>query len=177
VHLCRRFADHALSFINGFTKGISGRANFIDETLTKLLARMYKEWSRHNSAQLGASLSYYAVLSLAPLVVALVGAIGLTSGPEAARGGLQSQLQQFMRSEAADAVEHVVAAASSLTSGIIATMLGLLTLLLGASDVAMPCNRASTRFGTCLRARPSAGGDRMCDRNLWGLRRYSPPDS
>jgi membrane protein len=88
-------------------------------------------------AQLGASLSYYAVLSLAPLVVVLVGVIGLVYGPDAARGGLQTELQRFMGSEAADAVAHVVAAARSPASGIIATILGLLTLLLGASGAAI----------------------------------------
>jgi membrane protein len=105
--------------------------------LTQVLKRTCDEWSRHNVAQLGASLSYYAVLSLAPLVVVLVGVIGVAYGPEAARGGLQTELQRFMGSAAADAVERVVASAGSPASGIVATVLALFTLLLGASGVAV----------------------------------------
>ena len=67
----------------------------------------------------------------------LVGIVGLVYGPEAARGGLQTELQRFMGDRAAEAVQQVVASASSPTSGIIATILGVLTLLLGASGVAI----------------------------------------
>jgi membrane protein len=79
---------------------------------------------------------------LAPLSVVLVSVIGWVYGAEAARGGLQTQLHQFMGSEAADAVEHAVAAVSNPSSGIIATILGLLTLLFGASGVAMALQEA-----------------------------------
>jgi membrane protein len=106
-------------------------------TVKPLLRETYDEWSRHNAAQLGASLSYYAVLSLAPLIVVLLAIIGLVYGADAARGNLQTELQRFMGYEAADAIQQVVASASSPTSGVIATIVGVLTLLLGASGVAI----------------------------------------
>jgi membrane protein len=102
-----------------------------------LFRETYDEWSRHNAAQLGAALSYYAVLSLAPLIVVLIAMVGLVYGGEAARGGLQVELQRFMGYEAADAIQHVIASASSPRSGVIATILGALTLLLGASGIAI----------------------------------------
>jgi membrane protein len=107
-----------------------------------LLKQTYDEWSRHNAGQLGASLAYYAVLSLAPLVVLLVAILGLVYGPEAARGGLQAELQRFMGVEAAEAVQRVVAAASVPSSGVIATVVGIVTLLLGASGVAIALQQA-----------------------------------
>src|SRR5262249_9395959 len=110
--------------------------------IQELFRRSYDEWTRHNVAQLGAALSYYAILSLAPLVVLLVAILGLVYGPEAARGNLQSQLQHYMGWEAADAVQRVVASASNPTSGIVATVLGILTLLLGASGVAIALQQA-----------------------------------
>jgi membrane protein len=76
------------------------------------------------------------------LVVVLIGIVGLAYGPEAARGGLQTELQRFMGDEAADAVQHVVSLASSPTSGIVATIVGLLTLLVGASGVAIALQQA-----------------------------------
>jgi membrane protein len=112
------------------------------KTYRDLLQQTYVEWSRHNAAQLGASLTYYAILSLAPLVILTVAILGLVYGPEAARGGLQAELQRFMGIEAADAVQHVVASASVPSSGIIATVVGVITLLLGASGVAIALQQA-----------------------------------
>jgi membrane protein len=110
----------------------TGRAN-----IAALLRDAYAEWDRHNAAQLGASLSYYAVLSLAPLVVVLVGILGLVYGPEAAHGNLQAGLERFMGAEVAGAVQHAVAAANDPAVGVLATALGVLFLLLGASGVAI----------------------------------------
>jgi membrane protein len=50
---------------------------------------------------------------------------------------LQSELQRFMGYEAATAIQQVVASASSPSSGLVATMIGIVTLLLGASGVAI----------------------------------------
>lgn len=67
----------------------------------------------------------------------LIAIIGLVYGAEAARGSLQAELQRFMGYEASNAVQQVVASASSPASGIIATIVGVVTLLLGASGVAI----------------------------------------
>jgi membrane protein len=110
--------------------------------ISVLLRQTCAEWSRHNAAQLGASLSYYAVLSLAPLIVVLLGVVGLIYGPEAAHGNLQSELEHFMGAEAAGAVQAAVAAANHPASGILAAAVGVVTLLLGASGVAVALQQA-----------------------------------
>jgi membrane protein len=108
----------------------------------QLLKQSYDEWNRHNAGQLGASLAYYAVLSLAPLVVLLIAILGLVYGPEAARGGLEAELQRFMGSEAAGAVQQIVASVNSPSSGILASVASLIVLLLGASGVAIALQQA-----------------------------------
>src|SRR6266851_2774903 len=105
------------------------------EPLLNVVKETYAEWNRHNAAQLGASLAYYSVLSLAPLVVVLLMIFGLAYGSEAAHGKLFTQLEGFMGPGAADAVQHVVVSASQPSSGIIATVISLITLLFGASGV------------------------------------------
>jgi membrane protein len=95
----------------------------------------YAEWSRHNAGQLGASLAYYAVLSLAPLVVLLLAILGFAYGTDAAHGKLFSELQGFMGPGAADAVQRVVVSSSHPASGVIATLISLVILLFGASGV------------------------------------------
>jgi membrane protein len=112
------------------------------ELYRKLLKQTYDEWSRHNAGQLGASLAYYAVLSLAPLVVFLIAILALVYGPEAARGGLEGELRRFMGAEAADAVQRVVASVNTPSSGIIASAASIITLILGASGVAVALQQA-----------------------------------
>jgi membrane protein len=104
-------------------------------SIVELLKETYGEWSRHGATQLGASLAYYSVLSLAPLIILLVAILELVYGGEAARGDLALELERFMGREAADAVQRVVALGSAPTSGVIATIVGIVMLLLGASGV------------------------------------------
>ena len=109
---------------------IMGREEFL-----KVVKEAYAEWNHHNAAQLGASLAYYSVLSLAPLIVLLLAIMGLAYGAEAAQGKLFMQLEGFMGTGAAEAVQHVVVLASQPASGIVATVISLITLLFGASGV------------------------------------------
>jgi membrane protein len=112
------------------------------KTYWDLFKETFEEWVRHDAAQLGASLAYYSVLSLAPLVVLLVAILGLVYGTDAARGNLAVELQGLMGRQAADAVQSVVASARAPTAGIIATVMGTLTLLFGASGVVIALQQA-----------------------------------
>ena len=112
------------------------------ELYWELLKQTYEEWTRHNAGLLGAALAYYAALSLAPLVVLLIAILGLIFGPDAARGGLEAELQRFMGPEAAAAVEQVVASVDSPSSGIVASVVSIVVLLLGASGIALALQQA-----------------------------------
>jgi membrane protein len=112
------------------------------ELYWELLKQTYEEWTQHNAGLLGAALAYYAVLSLAPLVVLLIATLGLLFGPEAARGSLETELQRFMGPEAAVAVQQIVASVNTPSSGIIASAISIIALLLGASGVAIALQQA-----------------------------------
>lgn len=83
----------------------------------------------------GAAIAYYTVFSLAPLLVIAIGIAGLVFGEEAARGAIVGQLQGMMGRQAAETIQSMLAGASSKSSGIIATVAGLVTLLITASGV------------------------------------------
>ena len=53
--------------------------------LPALLKDAYARWKNHAGAKMGASLAYYAVLSLAPLVIIVIAIVGLVFGRDAAR--------------------------------------------------------------------------------------------
>lgn len=103
--------------------------------LLVLLKRSYKSWKSHQPSKMGASLAYYAILSLAPLVIIAIGVAGLVFGSQAARQGLSAQVQSLAGPEGAKVIETMLASAAKPTTGILGTAIGIVMLLLGASGV------------------------------------------
>jgi membrane protein len=83
----------------------------------------------------GASISFYTVTSIGPVLFIAVAIAGLVFGEDAARGAISEQLGALMGQEAADLVERVVQGASGKSTGIIASVIGVITLLITASGV------------------------------------------
>jgi membrane protein len=100
-----------------------------------LIKQTYKEWDRHQAPKLGAALAYYTVLALAPLLMVVLAVIGLALGKQAARGEIIGQLQSMLGHEGAQAIQTVITNANKPATGIVATVLGLITLFVGASGV------------------------------------------
>lgn len=95
----------------------------------------FHEWRRDNALELGAALAYYTVFSLAPLLVIVIGVAGLVFGREAAQGEIYAQFQSLIGQDGATAIESAVRSASRPASGVIATIVGIVVLLVGASGV------------------------------------------
>jgi membrane protein len=92
-------------------------------------------WNQDNVPRLAASLAFYTLLSLAPLVVIMVGVAARVFGRQAVAGELAYQLQSYVGPEGAWAVEAILSAASQPGTGILATSFGVVVLLFGASSV------------------------------------------
>ena len=93
------------------------------------------QWMNHHPFRLAAALAYYTLFSVAPLLVVVLGIAGLVFGEQAARGEIFGQLRSLVGDQGADVIQTAVAAASVKSSGVVATALGISTLLLGASAV------------------------------------------
>jgi membrane protein len=100
-----------------------------------LLYEAFNEWSADNAARLGAALSYYTLFSIAPILVVTVGIVGVVYGPAAAQGQIAPWLERLLGREGAQAAQFMLAHASNPAGGVVATIVGLLTLFLGASSV------------------------------------------
>ncbi|MEJ0018058.1 MAG: YihY/virulence factor BrkB family protein [Acetobacteraceae bacterium] len=83
----------------------------------------------------GASISFYTITSIGPVLFIVVAIAGLAFGEEAARGAIAGQLRDLMGKDSADLVQTAIQSASGKSTGILATILGLFTLLLTASGV------------------------------------------
>ncbi len=91
-------------------------------------------WSDHNAPRLGASLAYYTLLSLAPLLVFVVTICGVVF-KQTAEVQLLNQVGQVMGSAGAKTVKMLLDSAHQPGSGVIASIVALVTLLFGASGV------------------------------------------
>src|SRR5579884_2493129 len=105
------------------------------KSVTSLLSKTYSQWSDHQAQSLGAALSYYTVLSLAPLLVIAISIAGLVFGREAAQGQITSQIGGLTGNAGADAIKTMLAHAQSPKAGIIATIIGFIVLFFSASGV------------------------------------------
>lgn len=93
------------------------------------------DWLEDEASRLAASLAFYTLLSLAPLVIIAVAIAGLALGDDAARGQIADELGRVVGPHAAEGIQSVVANARRPSSGVVGTLLGAITLLVGASGV------------------------------------------
>ena len=83
----------------------------------------------------GAAIAFYTATSLAPVLLIVIAIAGLVFGQDAARNALTGQLSGLMGDQTAQLLQTAVASASKKSSGTLATLVGLLTLILTASGV------------------------------------------
>ncbi len=105
------------------------------EKIWGLIKESISRWSEDRAPSMGAALSYYTVFSLAPLLVIVIGIAGLVFGEEAARGAIVGQLQGLIGDEGGRAINEMIENAGKTGTGIVATIVGVVTLLVGASGV------------------------------------------
>jgi membrane protein len=103
--------------------------------LWPIVKETFSEWSQDKVPRLGAALAYYSVFSLAPLLLLSIGIAGLIFGEEAARGEILNQIETTVGPTAARAIEDILRNTHESGSGTLATVIGLVVLLFGASGV------------------------------------------
>lgn len=97
--------------------------------------KAFKDWSADKASQLAAALAYYTVFSLAPLLVIAIAVAGFVWGEEAARGAIVGQISGLVGQQGAEQVQTMIQNTNASGSGIIATVIGVVVLILGATGV------------------------------------------
>jgi membrane protein len=92
-------------------------------------------WSSHKDSRQGAALAYYSVFSLGPIIVIAIAVAGFFFGGEAVSGQVASSIKDMLGDTGAKAVQAMLADAGRPREGLLATMLGLATLLFAAIGV------------------------------------------
>jgi membrane protein len=117
-------------------------------------------WDEDNVARLAASLAYYTLLSVAPLIILAVAVAGLAFGEDAAREHISGELASVVGSGAATAIQSIAKNAHTPGSGILSVVVGVVVLLFGASGV---FGELQSALNTVWDVAPKPG------RGVWGL--------
>ncbi len=83
----------------------------------------------------GAAIAFYAVTSLAPVLLIVIGIAGLVFGQQAAQDGVVGELRGLMGTQSAELVQTMIASARDQTLGTAATVFGLVMVAVTASGV------------------------------------------
>lgn len=102
-------------------------------TLSGLLRQAGAGWLADNAPRLGAALAFYTLFSLAPVLIVAVSVAGFIFGHNAAQGEILRQFQGLMGVQGATAIETIIQSTNRPALGVLATTMGLLAILVGAS--------------------------------------------
>lgn len=100
----------------------------------RLLKKAAREYLKDNVQDLGAALAFYSMLSIGPLLLIVLGLAGLFFGHDAAQHKVAYEIGQIVGPEGATAVQDILAATTAKKeTNILAAVIGLIFLLIGAS--------------------------------------------
>jgi membrane protein len=136
----------------------------MDASNKKKIWQVLKEtaagWDEDNVARLAASLAYYTLLSIAPLIILAVAVAGLAFGQDAAREHIGGELAKVVGGGAAGALQSIAKNAQAPGTGIFSIVVGVIVLLFGASGV---FGELQSALNTVWQVAPKPG------RGVWGI--------
>jgi membrane protein len=112
------------------------------KAIVDLIRDTAQGYGQDKGSMLAASLAYYTMFSLAPLIVLTVALVSLFVGEQAVKGELVAQIEGVVGLEAAVVIQSIIENASQTTSGVTATIISTALLILGASGVFTQLKRA-----------------------------------
>ncbi len=121
-------------------------------TVWALIKETLQCWVDDDASTYAASLAYYTVFALSPTLLIAVALGSAIFGPDAARGRLHAQLGALVSDAGATVIEDMMISASRPGAGVVASLLGGLVLLIGATGVFAALQTALNRI---WRAPPS----------------------
>ncbi len=100
-----------------------------------LLRDTANAWIDDRAPSMGAALAFYALFSVAPLLIIAIAIAGVFFGEDAARGEIVAQISGLIGDQAAASIQSIIESARNPASGTVAMTLGILTLIVTASTV------------------------------------------
>lgn len=121
-----------------------------------LIKATYKEFDKDNAVKLSASLSYYTIFSLPPLLIIIMTISSFFYGKEAVAGRFFIQINKMVGNEAAIQIQQTIKNIELSNSNMFAAVFGGIMLVIGASGVFAEI-QSSINFIWGLHAKPNKG--------------------
>ncbi|HXC37373.1 MAG TPA: YihY/virulence factor BrkB family protein, partial [Burkholderiales bacterium] len=103
--------------------------------LGNLTSKSAQAWVDDYAASMGAALAYYTLFSIAPLLLIAIAVSGLIFGRDAAQGEMVAQIQDLIGPQGAAAIQDLLKSASLPAGNVFATVISIVTLVIGATTV------------------------------------------
>lgn len=85
--------------------------------------------------KLGGSLAYFTIFSIGPMLLVVIYLAGIFLGRQAVEGSLYGQISQLVGPDAARQLQQIIKSASTSKGGVVAGVVGIVTLFIGATSV------------------------------------------
>lgn len=134
---------------------------FVETVLETVLA-----WRADKASRLAAAMAYYTIFSLAPLLIILIASAGLVFGERAVQAEIAGQLEGLVGPGPAELIQTMIANVSQPQSNLFASLIGIVTMLLGASGL---FGQLQDALNTIWHVPPPQNGSlwRMIQKRLW----------
>lgn len=121
-----------------------------------LLKESVTAFINDNALKLSASLSYYTVFSLAPLLIVVISLLGVFYGQEAIEGRIYGQIDSVIGKSAALQIQEIIKNVKISGDSHIGAIIGVTTLLFSATGVFIEI-QDSINFVWSIKAKPKQG--------------------
>lgn len=117
------------------TKNLSDIMKKLTKSAWAITKQSFNDFIDNKVLKLSAALAYYTVFSLPAMLIIIISVSNIFYGREAIEGTLYQQIAGLVGSEAALQVQQTIRAAALSKSSYLATIVGIITLLIGATSV------------------------------------------
>ena len=114
-----------------------------------------RAWWDDDCTRLGASLAYYTLFAIAPVLLMATAIAGMVFGPEAVRGEIVGQLDHLVGREGARTIQSLLEGASQPKAGVFATVIGGIAFLIASTGAFL---ELQVSLNTIWRVKPRPDG-------------------
>jgi len=120
------------------------------------LKKAGSQFASDNAIKLSASLSYYTIFALAPLLILIISLVGLFLGADAVRGKIYGEINDVVGNAAALQIQEIIQNIRATKHTVAGTIIGFITLLIGATGVFTEI-QDSINYIWSIKAKPKKG--------------------
>ncbi|HEX8316407.1 MAG TPA: YihY/virulence factor BrkB family protein [Flavisolibacter sp.] len=119
----------------------------------RIIARTGENFSEDNCMKLAASLSYYTIFAMAPLLIIIISTVGSIFGRDAVQGTVYTELRGLVGNEAALQIQEIIANLQNSHNTALGAIVGIIILIVGATGIFTEI-QSSINFIWSVKAKP-----------------------